>query len=1048
MDAQQRASMVAVLINRIRIVQRNYAEAAFEGNFRHMVVIEARLGVIREGLARLSPRPLSASLDDPYALLMDRSVLLRGLAELLRLGRILDESIRLLGGDPLREVARHYISEKRRRMVRVLEAAPSLSDIIALLDTADPKERNAFLAVVERDLSETEKAEALRIERQRLEPLLVNLDRWRGPRGPPQDPNFPRSTRLLETFRQLFENPTHFVHQITLLRAEHTEFYEKLRREAPDQYPRWAFGADNYRGWIMAQMSPADLTNLRVMIAKLKPADGMPGGSAGWTEFGTELVEIDHQTELEQRRRGPPSTVPNGEPTPRGPGFGHPPRYPPDNPPELKAVAERYVDPLPTRQPSALELQARVSTISALFPSRETMPEALGDELDKLLKDRRDSEISRIDSIIEAIFGRDGLNERAARAVDAQDSIVLIALEDAKKSAADAVDAIQERVALMERAGLVKPDPALWTKMRTWPMRLGRPPPEKVDPLPISSAPNNGSGGTAAYRELGLDARIIKAERAISDALEKIEQAKPLRSATIIAAPIGAEKGRAVLNRPPQAAAAANLAQMMDPPDASKTRYPKDLADWKGFFDRTESTPEPFNFKSSVVQFPNFRGVGGGIHFGSHAEPDTNELHRITRGAHLGYDPRTQMLTLMLITGERFSYGPIGPRVLKALYSYVTSYPGINLAITIGATGDDIFSGEDGQTPVLLDPSFVDTPVGQSLYLADTLPWTLDRPKLPNNEDNPVSKPFEEATDAYRQYDEERLDALGNIVGAVRQLSALSETEIEKLIESTAATRTLSIALTSETFAQFKSRYIAYRSPELFREVLSFANFDEILATEIDQFKAFYTDDSNRAKRIIEAQRYLSDQSDSRVEVPAPVCRLVAAAVKELLPEELLPEMSTKDISRFLPILFGSTDRLAVLFDERVHFSLADGRLRIETTMRYRYAEADYEVKDGRLVFYLDANDPRNPARAREIERLGDIATENFTAIAAAFEPLARVHEYAGLAAFLRWASCAPESDDDCIARDSVTIDLSALGAFNLRDREATPTPDAEQRGD
>ena len=66
----------------------------------------------------------------------------------------------------------------------------------------------------------------------------------------------------------------------------------------------------------------------------------------------------------------------------------------------------------------------------------------------------------------------------------------------------------------------------------------------------------------------------------------------------------------------------------------------------------------------------------------------------------------------------------------------------------------------------------------------------------------------------------------------------------------------------------------------------------------------------------------------------------------------------------------------------------------------------------------------------------------------AAFEPLARVREYAGLAAFLRWAACTPKSDEDCIARNSVTIDLSALGAFDLRAREATPTREAEQRED
>ena len=880
MDAQQRASMVAALINRIRIVQRNYAEAAFEGNFRQMVLIEARLDKTHKQLAGLSPRPLPASLDDPYALLMDRSALLRGITELSRRSRILDESIRLLGGEPAHEVARHYISEKLKRMVQVLEANPSPSDFIALLDIVDPKKRKTFLALVGRELSEDEKATALRLERQRFESLSVNLDPWRGPRGPPRDPNFPRSTSLLETFGQIFENPTHFVRQIARLRAEHTEFYDKLRREAPDQYPHWAFGADNYRGWIMAQMSLADLADLCVMIAKLKPADSMPGGSVGWTESGTELAEIDRQAKLEQRRRGPPSIASGGKSTQSVPSFSHLPRYPPDNPPELKAVEASLIDPTLTRQPTALERHALIVTALELFPSPELMPKALAHDFHKALNDQMDAGISRIDDILKNIYGKGGLNERAARAVHALDSVTLAVLESTKKRTAEAVDAMQEYVARMERAGFIKPeDPDRRTKIQTWSVRLGRPPPEKL-------VSKNGSGGTAAH-ELKPDVQIIRAEAAISDAQKKIDQVKKrLQSTTIIATPVGKEKGRAVLVQPQQAADAVNLAQMMESLDDSKTRYPRDRIEWKGLFDPAKSSSKPFDFKSSVLPLFNFDALGGGIHFGSHAEPDAEALHRITQGAHIGYNPETQMLTLILITGERFTYGPIEPRVLKALYSYVTSYPGINLAITIEVTRDDAFSLEDRQRLVLLDPSFVDTPVGQSLYLADTLPWTLDQPKLPNNKDNPISEPFKEAMNTYRQRD-------------------------------------------------------------------------------------------------------------------------------------------------------NSIQSLAVLLDERVRFSLADGWLQIETRMRYHYVERD------------DANNPPDgPIPAREIKGLGDIATKHFTAIADAFEPLARVHEYAGLTAFLRWAACTPESDEDCISRDSVTIDLSALGAFNLRDREATPTPDAEQRED
>ena len=443
----------------------------------------------------------------------------------------------------------------------------------------------------------------------------------------------------------------------------------------------------------------------------------------GWTEFGAELAEIDRHAATEQDSRRPGSGR-----------VDHPPRYPPDNVAALGAIAGRYGhDPqAPAAKPrTALELQAHVSIILEIFPRRESMPVALADDLALMLNERLAVEFESVERIVEAIAGPRGLNERAALAVAAQDPDVLAALEDAKRHAAATVAAMRERVVLLERAEVVQPQPDHWSRMRMWTSRLARPPPQQETvESELDLGPNRGAASAAAYRELRLDARLLRAESALATASEKLASASPLLRADIRAAPVGAEQGRAVISSTAPARDARSLAQLIERPyPRASTRYPAGRQEWKGFF---RDATKPYNFRTDVVDFQNLHGVGGGIHFGSHAEPSADARWRLEDGAHLYYDADTRYLTLTLLSGEGFTYGPVQPRVLKSLYSYVTSYPGINLAITIGATGPDADVRENNQQPVLLDPAFVDTPVGQWLYLADTLPWELDEPALPN----------------------------------------------------------------------------------------------------------------------------------------------------------------------------------------------------------------------------------------------------------------------------------------------------------------------------
>ena len=94
---QHRARMVESLTRRIETASREYAEAAYEGNLRGMVKVEAWLSQIRERLW-MSSGPLPAALEDPYALMSD-SALRAGIVEVSHL--ILADS---LTGDPARRI--------------------------------------------------------------------------------------------------------------------------------------------------------------------------------------------------------------------------------------------------------------------------------------------------------------------------------------------------------------------------------------------------------------------------------------------------------------------------------------------------------------------------------------------------------------------------------------------------------------------------------------------------------------------------------------------------------------------------------------------------------------------------------------------------------------------------------------------------------------------------------------------------------------------------------------------------------------------------------
>ena len=248
---QHRARMVESLTRRIETASREYAEAAYEGNLRGMVKVEAWLSQIRERLW-MSSGPLPAALEDPYALMSD-SALRAGIVEVSRVDLILADSLILFPGDPALSVARQSTDEILTRLRRA-NGVPSVErdrDTARLLRGLDAEQISAIRPAAEAALPAAERS-AMDIARQRFRAVGTRLDDWRGPRGPPSDPSFPRSARLLDATKQIFANPARFVRGMSSLRAEHGEFYSALPAGLRE---RWSFGADDYYRWIAAQMS-------------------------------------------------------------------------------------------------------------------------------------------------------------------------------------------------------------------------------------------------------------------------------------------------------------------------------------------------------------------------------------------------------------------------------------------------------------------------------------------------------------------------------------------------------------------------------------------------------------------------------------------------------------------------------------------------------------------------------------------------------------------------------------------------------------------------
>jgi hypothetical protein len=202
---------------------------------------------------------------------------------------------------------------------------------------------------------------------------------------------------------------------------------------------------------------------------------------------------------------------------------------------------------------------------------------------------------------------------------------------------------------------------------------------------------------------------------------------------------------------------------------------------------------------------------------------------------------------------------------------------------------------------------------------------------------------------------------------------------------------------------------------------------------------------SERAGRVLILAKLAPRRNEQANEilVEPGILRLAASAILEIQPGQ---GVDLTELAMRLPSFFHETPTLATLFDHAASFGLRDGKIALKIAMRYEYAESMIKVEPRGLIYVLDESDSAKPVKAKKLSGLAEAANTHFEDIANAYQPLQRMLEYASLAAFLRWAACPTNGAGTCIPRPGLTIDLSSLGGYDLRDRTLTPTPDWDPR--
>ena len=547
------------------------------------------------------------------------------------------------------------------------------------------------------------------------------------------------------------------------------------------------------------------------------------------------------------------------------------------------------------------------------------------------------------------------------------------------------------------------------------------PPPDSPVPLINSSQPLVNpppSRTTGRVRDAPYLSKLNKAQTAV------LELKTSLAGVQTSPKPIGADTGRLIVRDSDLWRGGINYANK--PLATEQPRLPQGQQSERLFINPATNKPWPY---SDVKSLKSLKPVGGGIHFGDiarlEAPADLSEYV-------LSYEADSQTLVLVGPENRRYSYGPISPQELKALYRFACTDH--NMVISVGWTGQAESARPTGTSSVLLNSAFVDTIVGQTLFETDSIPWKLDQ-DLPNGIANPFAKEFKKAEDVRRRRSIEPFLRL--FEGAVK-FEERPGTFWQNLfvLEDTLDSLVVSVALNTD-LARAREDYLVRTRIEDHKLLLTKRG---ISAQQRQQIKQ-YIEDVERKALILNQYQHAYQGEDT-------------TAARELLWDLTYSRMSSDDFERKWVTLWAAlaksksptltaeqlaeyfhseaTTTLAMLMDEPTTILLKDNQIVLQGKMSYKYATDEIVVTPDRIIIGEKLQGETN--RVRELRELTQLANRALPRLMTLYPPLEKTARYAMLTAFLRWARAKGHV---------LAIDFSSLASYSASDRVQTPTPDA-----
>ena len=553
------------------------------------------------------------------------------------------------------------------------------------------------------------------------------------------------------------------------------------------------------------------------------------------------------------------------------------------------------------------------------------------------------------------------------------------------------------------------------------------PPPEEPSPSP-RGPPEPPAGGPAGVMlcDPVFEAKFAEAKALVEGLLPSFRD-RPTEPRNY-----GTDRGRMVASAADLDTNRFGFDKLKNEPD--RQRLDEQYRDFRGRVDPKTKKPYPFE---QVLELKTLAPVGGGIHMGGTASPapgvDVKEFV-------LRYDASTKALALIGPKGETYRHGPIEPAVLKALLQFSRTEQ--NCAISIGWSGATELATsakKEGQS-VFLDPFFVDTLIGQDLFLADKVPWSLDKPEIAAGVPNPIRAEFERARAAF--YDQQRDEVVKKraaIAAYLEGVEPFGDTDTRRRLAGLGNERFVDIRIASllesstlnEAKAVFLRRIGVDDEADLDRRIAELRPLDsspiaESLRTAKMICKSF-DDTPSRCDALLPLIRYKVRVGLIDGKIPKDLIQMFYA-----LQRAKTPDLKPDSFGAAL-LQLASQTTLAILIDDPTTFSIRDKSLVLTGGMRYRYVTQHLTVDDDG-VRKVDPKDSSN--EVRDLDELTSLANNALPKLTESYEPLRNVGEYARVAAFLRWAT-----------RDGNLkgLDFSGLATVATSDRGKTPTPDYVQ---